>query len=438
MANSMEPLAERMRPRSLDEYAGQRHILGDGTLLKSLLKDVESKRLTHLPSMVLWGPPGTGKTTLARLISQKVNASFKTLSATSSGVKDLRIVIEEAKVRRDLENKATVLFIDEIHRFNKGQQDALLPVLEDGLVSLIGATTENPSFELNKALLSRTRVFVLEQLPIEALEQILNKALADVSRGVGDLDIELSDGARKALLQLSDGDARTMLNALEWLALRGHQKIEKAEALEALEKNPTGYDRNGEDRFNLISAFQKSIRHSDPDASLYYLARMIEGGEDPMYVVRRLVRIASEDIGLADPNALTQAIAAKQTVEFLGMPESDAALAQVTTYLALAPKSNAVYEAVASAKQEVKNSGSLPIPLHLRNAPTKLLKDLGYGVGYKYDHNHRNGVARWEALPEEIKGKSFYKPKDIAFERDLKKRLEYFQKHQGKVLDAEV
>ncbi len=428
MQSQFSPLAERMRPRSLDEYFGQAQILGEGTLLRSLLNDLAESKLTALPSMILWGPPGTGKTTLARLISNNIQASFKTLSATSSGVKELRQVIEEARFRRDLEAKSTVLFIDEIHRFNKGQQDALLPVLEDGLVTLIGATTENPSFELNKALLSRCRVFVLERLDNIALQKILEKALGDMSRGVGALDLEITDEAKEVFVNFSDGDARTLLNAIEWLALRGLKQIDKKLALEALEKSPFGYDRAGEDHFNLISALHKSIRHSDPDASLYYLARMLEGGDDPFYILRRLLRAASEDIGLADPQALVQVSAAKNMLELVGMPEGDVALAQATLYLALAPKSNAVYAAMGAAKSEVRNSGSLPVPMHLRNASNDFMKKIGYGHGYEYDPEAPKGVATWEALPEKLKHCTFYKPKDMGFERDLKKRIDYFKK----------
>jgi len=423
-------LAERMRPRSIDEYAGQQQILGEDKLLSSLLKDVAAKRLSHPPSMIFWGPPGTGKTTLAKLIAQTVEASFRTLSATNAGVKELRQVIDEAKVRQDLEAKPTVLFVDEIHRFNKGQQDALLPALEEGLVTLIGATTENPSFELNKALLSRARVFVLEPLDTLALGKILDKALHDMTRGLGEADLELDQDAREALIKYSNGDARSMLNALEWLALRGLKTIDRESALEALEKSPISYDRDGEDRYNLVSALHKSIRHSDADAALYYMTRMLDGGEDPMYVVRRLIRIASEDVGLADPQALIQATSLKSVVELLGLPEADVAIAQVTLYLALAPKSNAVYEALSSTRAEIQTSGMLSIPLHLRNAPTKMMKDMGYGVGYKYDHDAPKAVARWEALPQKIIGAKFYRPKDVAFERELIKRKAYFQKLQ--------
>lgn len=422
-----------MRPRSLDEYLGQRQVLGEGKLLRRIIEDLGEGRIERLPSLVFWGPPGTGKTTLARLLAQTVNAHFNTLSATNSGVKDVRSVIEEAQTRMQIEAKPSLLFIDEIHRFNKGQQDALLPAVEEGILSLVGATTENPSFELNRALLSRLRVFVLEPLAVEDIERILRKALADTTRGVGGKDLEISDEVLKLLAIHSGGDARAALNALEWLSLRREKIITREAALEALEKSVLAYDATGEDHYNLISALHKSIRGSDPQASLYYLARMLAGGEDPLFIARRLVRAASEDIGLADPQALQQALLAKETVDFVGSPECDVALAQAAVYLALAPKSNAVYAAIKAARAEVDVSGSLAVPLHYRNAPTAMMRDLGYSKGYEYDPDVEGGVSGQQTLPDKLVGAEFYEPFDIGFERDLAKRMDYFTKlRQGR------
>jgi putative ATPase len=426
--NLFEPLAERMRPRTLEEYLGQEGVLGEGKLLRRIIEDLSSRRIERLPSLVFWGPPGTGKTTLARLLAQTCDAHFTTLSATSSGVKDVRAVIEDAQNRLRLEGRPSLLFIDEIHRFNRGQQDALLPAVEEGILSLVGATTENPSFELNRALLSRLRVFVLEALSVEDLEKIIRKALADTTRGLGSKDLKVPDDVVTLLAQSSGGDARAALNALEWLSLRRDSVVTREAALEALAKSVVAYDATGEDHYNLISALHKSIRGSDPQAALYYLARMLEGGEDPLFIARRLVRAASEDIGLADPAALQQAMLAKETVDFVGVPECDVALAQAAVYLALAPKSNALYMASKQARAEVRESGSLAVPLHYRNAPTGLMKDLGYGAGYEYDPDTDTGVSKQSTMPEALQNRKFYEPRDIGFERDLAKRLEYFTK----------
>ncbi|MBI3829044.1 MAG: replication-associated recombination protein A [Planctomycetes bacterium] len=440
------PLADRMRPRTLDEFVGQSEVLGQGKILRRLLEQEAAIRERNaqegdsaplpkpLPSLILWGPPGTGKTTLANLIAKAADAYFAMFSAVQSGVKEAREVIQGARERLSFERRRTVLFVDEIHRFNKGQQDAFLPAIEDGTISLLGATTENPSFELNNALLSRCRVFVLRHLSTEELGALLDRALADTERGLGGEQIALPPQARDALASLAGGDARSALNGLELAALvatpdaEGKRTITEELAKEALQRNTILYDQSGEEHYNLISALHKSIRHSDPDAALYYLARMIEGGEDPLFIARRLVRAASEDIGLADPQAVVQAQMAKEAVEFVGYPECDTALAQAAIYLACAPKSNAVYQAMGEARAEVKRSGPLPVPLHLRNAPTGLMKALGYGKGYQYDHDYAHKIAPMEAMPEAIQGKVFYSPGGLGFEKDIQKRLEYFAK----------
>jgi putative ATPase len=433
------PLADRMRPRTLDEFVGQSDILGPGKILRRMIETPIIKAsgehqtpLKPLPSLILWGPPGTGKTTLANLIARAADAHFAMFSAVQSGVKEAREVIQAARERITFEQRRTILFVDEIHRFNKAQQDAFLPAIENGTISLLGATTENPSFEVNSALLSRCRVFVLRHLTAEEVGVLLDRALTDRQRGLGALNIDLCAEARAALCQLSSGDARSALNGLELASLvasedaSGRRVIAAELAREALQRNTILYDQSGEEHYNLISALHKSIRHSDPDAALYYLARMIEGGEDAMFIARRLVRAASEDIGLADPQAVIQALAAKQAVEFIGYPECDTALAQATVYLACAPKSNALYVAIGKVKEEVKATGPLPVPLHLRNAPTALMKALDYGKGYQYDHQWPEKISPMDALPEELAGRKYYEPGNLGFEKDIQKRLEYF------------
>lgn len=421
------PLADRLRPKTLEEVVGQDHLLGPKGPLGRMLG------AGHLSSVIFWGPPGTGKTTIARLLADKVGLYFEPMSAIFSGVADLKKVFEAARGRR-LTGKGTLLFVDEIHRFNKGQQDAFLQAIEDGVVTLLGATTENPSFEINNALLSRCRVFVLEPLPPEAIARVLDRAVEDSERGLGALRVELEPDARKLLAQLSGGDARTALNGLEMAAqaaapdAAGARRVTPEIAQQALQRTTLAYDKDGEEHYNLISALHKAIRHSDPDASLYYLGVMMEGGEDPLFIARRLVRAASEDVGLADPQALTLAIAAKDTVDFLGYPECDVALAQVAVYLAMAPKSNAIYQSVGAVRSEIRRHGPKPVPFHYRNAPTKLMEDLGYGEGYLYDHDYPQKVSPQEAMPKGLEGRRFYRPGELGFEREIQKRLEYFAK----------
>lgn len=456
------PLAERMRPRSLDEYCGQSEILGPGKILRRIFEEEQRRKaqgsasLAPLPSLILWGPPGTGKTTLAFLLARAADAHFEMFSAVSSGIKEVREAVKNARERLSFERRRTVLFVDEIHRFNKVQQDGFLPAIEDGTLALLGATTENPSFELNSALLSRVRVFVLHALSGAELAGLLERAMADTERGLGGRGLSLPPEARDALAALSGGDARTALNALELSALAviggdaaldlkpdtapepkpelGSPRVIDVQLVrEALQRHTILYDQSGEEHHNMISAMHKSIRHSDPDAALYYLARMIAGGEDPMFIARRLVRAASEDIGLADPQAVVQALAAKQAVEFIGYPECDTALAQATVYLAVAPKSNSIYTAIKAVKAEVAASGPLPVPLHFRNAPTDLMKTLGYGGGYQYDHDFPDKISPQEALPEALRGKQFYAPGTVGFEKEIAKRLEYFERVRAKL-----
>ena len=421
MARSI-PLAERLRPHQLAEFVGQKHLLGPGRFLDTLLKSKSA-----LPSLILWGPPGCGKTTLARLLAKEFDLELIALNAVSDGVKELREVFESA--RDSL--RPILLFVDEIHRFKSSQQDALLGAVEAGNVIFVGATTENPSFYINRALLSRLRVLQLKALEEEDFNELLLRALTDNENGLGKHAVAMSDAVKEKIIFGAGGDARVLLNVLEQAVIRvsqrGEKIVEKEDVDEALQHSSGHYDRSGDNHYDFVSALHKSIRNSNPDAALYYLARMIEGGEDPLFIIRRLIRAAAEDIGLADPQALSMCVAAKDAVEHLGMPESDVILAQITIYLASAPKSNSCYEAMKTAKNLAKNFPSLPVPLHLRNAVTELMTSVGYGADYLYDHSWPEKVSPMESMPPELKGRKIYYPSDWAFEKEIKKRIEFFQ-----------
>jgi len=428
-ATAEAPLAARMRPRDFAEFVGQEHIVGPGRVLR---QSIEADRLS---SMIFWGPPGTGKTTLAEIIASLTKSHFAPVSAVAAGVADLRRIVDEAKKRRRATGQRTILFVDEIHRFNKGQQDVILPHVENGTVTLIGATTENPSFEVNPALLSRCRVFTLKALTAKQVETIVRRALVDPERGLGKLLVELPEDALAALCGLADGDARVALNALELAVAatpaddRGRRVITLPAIEDAMQSRALLYDKSGEQHYDIISAFIKSLRGSDPDAALYWMARMLEAGEDPLFIVRRMVILAAEDVGLADPNALLIAVAAQQAVHFVGLPEGYLPMAEAAIYLATAPKSNSGIAAYGRAKGAVEATGNLPVPLHLRNAPTGLMKGLGYGQGYDYAHDFAPDDPRryrQRYLPDGVEG-GFYQPTDIGFEAKIQERLKRIQ-----------
>lgn len=422
------PLAARMRPASFGEFVGQEHLVGEGRVVRQAIE------ADQLPSMILWGPPGSGKTTLAYIIAAMTKSHFSPISAVGAGVADLRRVVQEARERRGMHRQHTVLFIDEIHRFNKAQQDAVLPYVEDGTVVLIGATTENPSFEVVSPLLSRCRVFTLEPLTDEQVRLIVKRALADEERGLGKMQVTVEDDALEHVVAMSNGDARVALNAVEIAVSatrpdeEGKRTISLAVVEDALQHRALLYDKAGEEHYNLISALHKSIRGSDPDAALYWLGRMLEAGEDPLYIARRLVRVASEDVGMADPQALPVAIAAQQAVHFVGMPEADLALAQATVYLATAPKSNSLYRAYLQVQQDVKQTGSQPVPLHLRNPVTGMMRQQGYGKGYRYAHDYPGHFVEQQNMPDRLKDRRYYSPGDQGYEKEVRARIEQWWK----------
>jgi len=430
------PLAERMRPLKFEEFIGQEDIISPDKPLRQVIANLKESK-GQLPSLIFWGPPGSGKTTLAFIIARASGMEFITFSAVTSGIKDIKAVMERAEYNQRLHHKKTILFVDEIHRFNKAQQDAFLPYVEKGVISLIGATTENPSFELNSALLSRCRVFILKQLGTDDIIKIIRNALSDKERGLARLNIKIDAEAEKYIVNIANGDARISLNLLELSAFSippksTNRTITKTIVEQSAQKKMLLYDRSGEEHYNLISAFHKSLRGSDPDAALYWLCRMLESGEEPLYIARRMVRFASEDVGNADPQALLIAIAAKETVDFLGMPEADNALAQAVIYLATAPKSNSIYAAYNKVKEDVQKTIAMPVPIHLRNPVTDLMGDLGYGKDYKYAHDFPQHFVKQDHLPDNLKGNKYYQPGEFGFEKEIKKRMEYWEKLKNK------
>ena len=433
-AGRSAPLAERMRPRSFDEFVGQQQVVGpDRVLFRAIAAG-------RLPSLILWGPPGTGKTTLARLVSAATQAAFEPVSAVTSGVADLRRIVAEARDRRGMHGQPTILFVDEIHRFNKAQQDVILPHVEDGTVTLIGATTENPSFEVIAPLLSRSRVFALQSLTSGEVEDIANRAAEDRERGLGDMNVSIAPDAMAHLVNIANGDARVALNALETAAYatapndEGARLIDLDTIADALQRRSPMYDKAGDNHYDTISAFIKSVRGSSPDGALYWLARMIESGEDPLFIARRLVILAAEDIGLADPQALTIAVAAQQAVHFIGMPEGRIPLAEASVYLAAAPKSNTAYAALNEAMADVRRLPSEPVPLHLRNAVTGMMREMGYGKDYKYSHDYEGHFAPQEYLPPELQSRRYYHPGTEGAEQEISERLRrWWSTDQGSI-----
>jgi putative ATPase len=429
------PLADRMRPRDLDEFVGQEPVVGPGTALRGAIERDD------LRSIILWGPPGSGKTSLARIVARRTRGEFVPFSAVLSGIREVREVMSRAAAGHRASGRRTILFVDEIHRFNKAQQDAFLPFVEEGTIVLIGATTENPSFEIISALLSRSRVYRLDRLTEADLVTLLRRALNDAERGLASLRPDCPDDVLEAIAASSQGDARAALNVLEFLVVSareddgGSRPVDRSLLRDALQKATLYHDKTGEEHYNLISALHKSMRNSDPDASLYWLARMLEAGDDPLYVARRVVRFASEDVGLADPRALTLALAAKDAVHFVGRPEADLALAQAVVFCALAPRSNALYRAWKAVLETIADGATDPVPMALRNAPTGLMKAVGYGRGYEYAHDHEDGVTGLECLPERLRGKRFYRPTRRGLEKVLAERLDAWLDARGKRKD---
>ncbi len=421
--NTGAPLADRMRPLDLGGFMGQKHLVGKGKVIRRMIEQ------DNIYSIILWGPPGSGKTTLARIIARNTNYKFMSFSAVAAGIKQIKEVMDIAKYQLQQKSKKTILFIDEIHRFNKAQQDAFLPFVEKGTIVLIGATTENPSFEVNSALLSRCKVFTLNKLKEKEINSLLKKAISDKGRGLGKYNIAIDEKTLEIISKFADGDIRIAYNILELCASSAEQAekitIDTNLVENIIQKKSLVYDKSGEQHFNLISALHKSLRGSDPQAAVYWTVRMLEAGEDPLYIARRMVRFASEDIGLADSNALPIALSAKESYHFLGPPEGCLALIQAAVYLALAPKSNSIYKAYGKAKKEVMEHGAAPVPLHIRNAPTKLMKEMGYGKGYKYAHDYEKGIVNQSCLPAGLEGSKYYTPTERGFEKTLKKRMDY-------------